>query len=186
MIIGISGRKGSGKSSAARAILHEYGPAVCVELDFALPLKNLCAAVFGAPVRALWGSEQEKCEIIERLGMSGRQLLQSVGQGFREIYPDVWTELWMKEALARLEHSRMIVAADVRYPNEIGAVRALGGRVIRLERRIDDDGHRSECELDKVDRKLFDLVVPAEAGLDEMNEAILGRVAEWWMADGGR
>lgn len=48
------------------------------------------------------------------------------------IAPDVWTRLTL--AGASLREGRSVVIDDVRFPNEVVAIRALGGIVVRIER----------------------------------------------------
>jgi hypothetical protein len=54
------------------------------------------------------------------------------------IAPDLWLAAWNREARRRLaEGEPAIVNDSVRFENEAAAIRALGGRVIRLEGRRD-------------------------------------------------
>jgi len=56
--------------------------------------------------------------------------MQALGQGRERIHPDFWVRLWEREAA---RHA-LVVADDVRYPNEAAAIRAAGGMIVRIAR----------------------------------------------------
>ena len=72
-----------------------------------------------------------------------RPLLQKIGQQFRDIRPSVWIDLLIAEANKLSEEFRMnnvegcLVCDDVRFPNELDALREDGWFLIRLE--VDDE-----------------------------------------------
>ena len=59
------------------------------------------------------------------------------------------------------EQSELAIVPDVRFPNEVEAIKQAGGAVIRLERSTLNDGHESETALDKenFDWGNFDFVI---------------------------
>lgn len=96
-------------------------------------------------IRAQWPADQEK----PPTGfMTGRQVMQVWGtEVFRRAYPDCHVHA----TLAALAESTadIAVVADVRFPNEVRALRQAGGKVIRLTRNpFPDDSHPSETSLD--------------------------------------
>lgn len=153
MIIGLTGRKRSGKSTAARYLVenHEF-----TELSFAEPLKRMALAVDprvgpeSDPVRlseavGVWGWEEAKDRFPEV-----RRFLQRLGtEGVRDILgEDLWVEqvhnqLWDLD----LNHTSIVIA-DVRFENEARLIRDWGGVVVEIQRRGDDpeerDPHASE------------------------------------------
>ena len=82
-----------------------------------------------------------------------RRLLQKGGtEGGRDIFgQDVWVDTWMRNVDALLDEEGDACVSDMRFLNEAGAVRAMGGQVWRVYRPDTGPGeHRSENELDRI------------------------------------
>ena len=126
-VLGFAGRKGAGKSTAAAAIAAAVAEAG--RLDFADPLKGMLAA-FGLSDAQLYGDAKEKP--LDWLDVTPRRLMQTLGTewGRELIHPDLWVRLWELRALDALRsRAPVVLVADVRFVNELAAVRRLGGRV---------------------------------------------------------
>ena len=140
MIIGICGFIGSGKDTIADYLvnLHHFR-----RESFANSLKDAVAHVFGWDRTLLEGRTKHSREWrekrddwwSERLGMeiTPRFILQQWGTEVcrRGFHDDIW--------IASLENKLRnttddVVITDCRFPNEIRAIRAAGGRVIRVVR----------------------------------------------------
>jgi hypothetical protein len=164
MIVGISGKKGSGKNTSARYIIERYGG---YELAFADPLKRLARDLirdyFGEDVDP-WADKTPKV----------RRFLQVLGTDlFRAYGDDVWVKAGMRQVVRDLGTGRVIgtaVFTDVRFPNEANAILDAGGVVlrcevaesIRRERLVAlygdaalDDNHPSETALDDFARQII-------------------------------
>lgn len=131
IVLGISGRAGAGKTTFARMVLEEirfpgdFGGRI---LPFAEPVKDI-ARQMG------WDGKKDA---------KGRRLLQLLGTecGRECIGPDVWVDAWSDEVDLVRDRVRtnavdgvvVLVADDVRFPNEARAVRERGGIVIEIER----------------------------------------------------
>src|SRR5437868_1800318 len=74
MLIGIVGRKGVGKDTAADFICREYG---FMKMAFAGPLKEICRILFGFNDEQLNGELKEIID--EGWGVSPRRALQFIG-----------------------------------------------------------------------------------------------------------
>lgn len=166
MIIGISGKKGSGKSTVGRYLEEQGG---FLKISFADPLKKICADLFGIPISVLNGSEELKntpIEIADGTRLIPRKVMQDVGARMREIWPECWVAAWKAQVRATwMQGCRPIVVDDVRYPNEVDAIHRLGGVVVRLTRNPNaGDAHESEIALDGFDRfdAVFDNVILGE------------------------
>lgn len=140
MIIGICGFIGSGKDTIADYLvnLHHFR-----RESFANSLKDAVAQVFGWDRTMLEGRTKQAREWREvrdewwstRLGMeiTPRLVLQKWGtevcrQGFHD-------DIWIAALENKLRHSQDdVVISDCRFPNEIAAIRAAGGQVIRVVR----------------------------------------------------
>jgi hypothetical protein len=72
-----------------------------------------------------------------------RQALQFIGDGFRSIKDEIWIEM-----LLRIDHKSLIIS-DVRYKNELLAVRERGGKNILIYRPgfINNDPNDSESQI---------------------------------------
>ena len=129
-VIGLSGKAGSGKTTAATFLnkTHRYA-----RLKFADPMKDMARAL-GLCDEHLEGNLKEKpCELLG--GKSPRYLLQTLGTewGRNLMDQDFWVRIWTRKAIGLLSDHGKLVVDDVRYQNEANAVRALGGVIIRLE-----------------------------------------------------
>lgn len=91
--------------------------------------------------------------------------------------PDIWVEalsLTIERSLADV-----IVIPDVRFINEVHALKSLNGesiavKLVRLKRRPEgcDDIHASERDLDGLPDDAFDIVVPAEVTVEKQLEIV--------------
>lgn len=123
-IVGIKGRAGSGKSTAARHLVEEHG---YVRVAFAAPLRRLLAGL-GLNEEELNGSLKEK-PCAKLAGQTPRAAMQVIGSALRALDPDFFVKL--HERAAR-EIEEPVVVDDCRYPNEAAYVRRFGGPVIEV------------------------------------------------------
>jgi hypothetical protein len=146
MIIGICGFQGSGKDTIADYLCNIYG---FKRDSFAATLKDAVAAVFGWDRELLEGRTRESRAWREqvdawwanRLNMpdlTPRLVLQLWGTEVarKAFHDDTWIAS-LENKLARAHND--IVITDVRFPNEIQAVRDAGGIVIRVVRGPEPD-----------------------------------------------
>jgi hypothetical protein len=196
VIIGISGKKGSGKDTVAdycigQLPVHEYGST----LAFADALKELYADYcLGREIH--WGllNKQSFKKQEHICGKTHRQMLQEIGVAMRGIWPDIWVHRWNKiyDDLCSLDD--VCFVPDVRFSNEVKKIQDLGGKVLRLTRTPHDDQHESETALDEMEKATvnnysasmtlntsrFDHVLDnSDMGVDEANEAAWGIIRGW-------
>jgi len=141
MIIGICGFIGSGKDTIADYLvnLHHFR-----RESFANTLKDAVAQVFGWDRTMLEGRTKQAREWREqvdpwwaqRLGiphLTPRWILQQWGtEVCRKNFHD---DIWIASLENKLRNSRDdVVISDCRFPNEIRAIRAAGGIVVRVVR----------------------------------------------------
>ena len=159
MIVGLTGRAGSGKDSVGAILCKEYGAR---SLSFAAPLKRLCMDQFGLTheqVNTLEGKETPDPRWISAEGKARtpREILQLVGtEGFRAVDPSFWVKRAMAEAMLLVrDGAPVVVFTDVRFPNECAAIRDAGGFVLRLVKSdgpgTAQGGHASEAQVDALD-----------------------------------
>lgn len=141
MIIGIAGFQGSGKDTIADYLCNIYG---FKRDSFAATLKDAVSAIFGWDRELLEGRTTESRKWREtvdewwanRLGMPGltpRLVLQKWGT---EVARKAWhDDTWIASLENKLNRAHNdIVITDVRFPNEIKAIKDAGGIVIRVVR----------------------------------------------------
>jgi hypothetical protein len=143
MIIGIAGRKGSGKSTVADKLCEVNA----CRLSFAGPLKLMTRQLLrclGTSEYDIHDMEHDKEQIVPALGISYRVILQTLGTEWgRNLHSNIWL-LCAGHSVLTCE-SDHIVFDDVRFGNEADFIRSNGGLVIHLMRvtgLLDD--HASE------------------------------------------
>lgn len=168
MIIGITGKKGSGKSSAAAWLVDQDYRV----MSFAEPLKAMVRLLMkrvGISTVDIEHYEQNKETYIVEIGCSYRVLCQSLGtQWGREVNKSLWL-ICARHAL-KFNHGSHVVFDDVRFDNEADFIRDQGGLIIHLMRpsSVVDD-HESERGVKFVEG---DALVINEGSLDQL----LGRI----------
>lgn len=137
MIIGITGKAGSGKDTVADFLCVERGYS---KYSWAAPIKAALAAMgFPEPT-----DRDLKEAVIPGLGVSWRHLAQTLGTewGRKQVHPDLWV------MLAAHRMTERTVVADVRFENEAAMIREKGGFILHLVGRQADlgghAGHESE------------------------------------------
>lgn len=140
MIIGLTGKKGCGKSTVGRIIAEEWGYGI---KSFATPIKLMLSAM-GLTDDELYKPEKKE-EIIPEFGKSPRELMQLLGTEFGRTL--VSQNIWVASLEKHLEHGQNYVVDDVRFANEAAMIRANDGIVVRVVRGLDDepDEHISEA-----------------------------------------
>lgn len=134
LLIGLTGRARSGKSTAAE---HLVGTYLLEHYAFADPLRDGLMAIFNLDPTDFEGDRKE--QPLAWLGCSPRQLMQSMGTEWARntLHPDVWVKLaeqnldYMTKALGAVIG---FVVSDVRFENEAHLIRRRGGIVIHIGR----------------------------------------------------
>jgi hypothetical protein len=156
MIIGTGHVARAGKDTAAEGLIRDLG---YQRMSFAAPLKEL--ALKADPlitsatrtVNTQAGHGRLKWTV---QGLGGwdaakdtypevRKFLQNLGLGAREVFGE---DFWVDMALKQAERYENVVFTDVRFINEADAIKAAGGKVVRIDRPgFVAAGHVSETEL---------------------------------------
>jgi len=185
-ILGLSGKKQSGKDTFGKQIQkiwrsdklglngNHLAPLImddCCLFAFADELKQAAAKYFRIDIELMYGTDKDKnslthikwtafpIKIVRKQTadeyMTVRQVLQFWGSNImRAIYGNVWVDCTMDNI--NKYSAAVSVLTDVRFPNEVEAIKKAGGRVIRLTRNPLDDQHESETALD--DYSSFDVI----------------------------
>lgn len=150
MIIGISGKRGVGKSLMAGYISAGWK---FRKLSFADALKLSCMGDFNFTREHLWGNLKEAP--FQGYAWTPRDYMIKKGQFMRYYDPDFWVNQWRKQYESGTNPD--VVIDDLRYKNEAKYVTSRGGIIIRLNRykthnklarikRFETD--ESECQMD--------------------------------------
>jgi len=149
MIISLSGKKLSGKSSVATYLVEKHG---FVEVSWAYPLKEIIGKLLFRFTHAQMYDPIEKEIVDPRWEMSPREVLQVVGTDlFRTNFmDDFWVRIGFETIKEEIAKGNNVVISDTRFPNEVKAIESLGGKIIRMKRSdmVSADTHSSESSLD--------------------------------------
>ena len=159
-IIGLGYNVRSGKDTAANALVRDLG---YYRIAFADKLKELAyesnpivttnvqvvnistgAGHLKHVVGGMGGWEQAKDSY-----PLAREFLQNLGLAARQVFGE---DFWVDQALSGIDPAKNYVISDVRFVNEVDAIKAAGGIVIHVDRKLQRTaGHVSETELDDYD-----------------------------------
>lgn len=194
MLIGLSGKKRSGKDVVADYLVKEYS---FVKVSFAEPLKEMLYAL--NPIVEVdvnfWDHEETEVRVrglVDELGWEQakdhypeiRQLLQRLGTeaGRNVLGENVWVDLAMRRAGELYGDHPGVVIPDMRFVNEFDAVVNAGGYTVRIHRPglTSTDTHPSETALDRIEGWHFMLdndgtIQDLHERTDEMLTSIRGR-----------
>ena len=168
MIIGLSGKKGSGKTTVANMLL-EYFPNHEI-VGFADKLKQVLSLLTGMPGLSLTHQSVKQMPLPKEWqsdlpgDLTYRKALQFIGtELFRnQFHPDTWVNALFADYKS---HKNWIVH-DVRFPNEMARIKANNGIMVRIIRNgVEEDSHESETALD---RAQFDFVIENHYDLEHL------------------
>jgi Deoxynucleotide monophosphate kinase len=160
-VVGITGKARAGKDSVASWFEKRVFAA---RESFAYPMKIALADMLGTTYDEMWGDAVDKEAVLPGLGVSRRQLAQTIGTewGREEIGKITGDkDWWIKLAAARMARAfdevdePLFVISDVRFENEAAFVRKHG--VLFHVRRDGADGnvglagHKSEGGIEVLD-----------------------------------
>lgn len=161
MIIGFVGFIGSGKDTAADYLVNFHG---FRRDSFANTLKDAVSAVFGWDRVLLEGRTKQAREWREQIDLwwserldmpklTPRWVLQYWGtEVCRKAFHD---DIWIASLENKLRNSKdNIVISDVRFPNEIQAIHAAGGKVIRIKRGSEPEWYEDALNFNEGDRNM--------------------------------
>jgi len=181
LVIGLSGKKGSGKDTIADNLVHSHG---FKQIALADALKDACHAIFGTPItndlkrdRTLYdkrfvvpviGKRKKDDHVIRWTTMTVREILQQFGtECCRAWMRDIWiAACWTR--IVRSDEDRIVIS-DVRFLNEVWFLQQLGvasvWKVIRPKMK-QVDKHASENDLSRF--RKFDVTIKNDGSIERL------------------
>lgn len=145
MLIGICGLIGSGKDTIASHLIKYHG---YERYSWATPLKDITATLFGWDRNMLEGTTPEDRLMREQVDMYWSEELNS-----KEKFGSYWTprfalqhigtevmrnslhqDIWVLAGMQRIGGKPNVVIPDTRFPNEIAAIKRMGGKIWMVQR----------------------------------------------------
>ena len=139
-------------------------------------------------VALTWGIDRIKLEdrgfknsIIPQLGITWRKIMQLEGEKMREINKDYWVNALFSDYSdfynsmfsvrnGYKEPKNKWIITDVRFPNEVKAIKDRGGIVIRVNRNTSElSNHESETALDNAK---FDYIIDNNSDIRSLIEKV--------------
>lgn len=166
--------------------------------NFADGLKWVCFNLFGLTYEQLHGTTEEKesateykCEQIIQLlpkalkpkvekdaCLTAREFQQTMGDIMRWIDDGCFVKSCIQRILT--DQCPFAIITDVRRPEEVEAIKAVGGKVIFLTRKEHNDTHRIENGFDGVDKSIFDAVIDNRScSIQDKNTELYKEVHDW-------
>lgn len=180
ILIGISGKKGTGKDLLASYLTKKHG---FVNIPFAGELKAAVRRDFNLTIEHTDGKlKEESTELRKDLVMiteenewhttwTPREIMIAYGQFFRQFD----TNYWVKKTFDKIQQIKLfqsygsdarISISDVRFRNEANYIKEQGGYLVRLERfpelNIYKEQSKDISETDLDDYRDFDFVINSE------------------------
>lgn len=188
MLIGISGKIKSGKDTVAQIIIEQFRQdGIHFEVrKFADKLKQITCLMTGCRREDLEDQDFKSQPIGEEWGgLTYRSFMQLLGtEAMRnEVHEDAWVNALFADykpinfngTFSNIETSTSIypnwIITDVRFPNEVKAIKERGGMLIRVNRDLYRGlEHVGETLLDDYDG--FDLVIDNNGTLEDLRNKL--------------
>jgi hypothetical protein len=187
-VIGIAGKKRSGKDTIARVIRNIKPESFTYHMS--KPLKKSCAILFDLDNSQL--HEENKDVLDHRWGLTPRQIFQKLGTDFlRNAYDPqffiIHLDYFLKSNNARLfygaSNKDFVIIPDIRFQNEVDYIKEKWeGKVIRVVRDFGfDDPHPSEREI--LNLKNIDYEIDNNSSLYDLNNSAYKFMNKYYNTD---
>jgi len=146
MIIAFTGKKNSGKSTAANYLVEHHNFEL---IQFKAVLVDMVRAMGLTEAEINGHLKEVPCALL--CGQTPRHAMQTIGTewGRDIIHADIWTNIWE----SRAREFDNVVVDDCRFINEAEVVEKLGGVIVRVERDQEETAgatHASETEMNNI------------------------------------
>jgi len=179
-IVAFTGKKGSGKDTAAQALLRR---GTWDHINFADKLKEVCKIAYGLTPNEMKDPKLKQKQLDRWPFKSPRELMQEIAQIWRDRYPEIWVIGWYRTIkLNRIYRAdEGVVVTDLRYPNEVEVLRDKKAIIIKIVRPdLEDDefsSHESESYFDQIEA---DITITNDGTIESLHNkvtaSLLGKV----------
>ena len=174
-LIGITGRAGAGKDTAA-SIIKQFLYSDYSLYTLAGPLKAGCSLLFGWTMDQL--EDREFKEAIDpKWGFSPRRAMQLLGTEYgRTLREDLWVHMAQVQLDSPLTTG--LIVTDVRFENEAEFIRKNGGTVVHISRpgaTIAENTHASEAGVKFADG---DVRIDNSGSFDDLRDALISALVK--------
>lgn len=175
-VIGLAGKKHSGKDTVGEYLVKEHG---FVRVAFADTVKEACKIIFGFTDEQVYGDLKETVD--DYWNITPRKILQTVGTDLFRIElpnkcPNISNDIWIKSVDKQIKNllekgQKKIVITDVRFQNEFDYIKQNNGFVWKITRPsiTNKDKHKSE---NMVDLMLCDAEITNDGTINELHNKI--------------
>jgi len=185
MIIGVSGKIGSGKDSFANYLIKyvkENYDILFENKKYAYNLKKIVSILTGVSMEDVL-SREGKLKYLPEWNMTVGEMQQKLGT--EAVRNNIHQDAWVLSLFGTYSEDKFWVITDVRFKNEAEIIKKKGGIIVRLNGdpekcRLNDNRsmeHPSETELDDYDG--FDYIfdnVPPISNLENFVEEIINDI----------
>lgn len=171
MIVGLTGKKQSGKTTAS-LMLQSRG---FIRMGFSDPIKRMLRELELGDAEITGHLKELPSPLL--LGKTSRWAQQSLGMWGREqIDPRLWVAHWDRRACDVVDHGGSVVCDDIREQLEANAVRRLGGVVIRITR----NGNQGPVDNHPTENQEFaaDITIENNSTVEALHRALAAHLFE--------
>lgn len=155
MIVGLSGKRGVGKTAAAKHFEKRYS---FVRVSFAAELRRMARVLMPFTEADLTDTHKKEAKF-DKYEWTPRDFMIRFGEFMRYHDP----EYWLDQVFDKLDTKKDYVIDDMRFKNEYEAVKKLGGLTMRIERYEKDNPFGKDLDIASekdLDDAQFDFTVP--------------------------
>lgn len=178
ILIGISGKKTSGKTTCAE-IIKELFPDKTIIINFSDAVKESLKVIFDFSDSELYGDDKEK--VNEFWNITPREVMQfyatdlmrnQLSKRFETISTNLWVKCVEKKIIKLLNKDVIVIIADLRFMNEYEMIKKYNGITLRINRNNTEiyDKHQSEIELDNVE---FDYNISNNSTIEDLIKNVI-------------
>lgn len=185
-ILGIHGKKGSGKNTVANIVLEGMtDPKLVAVAAYATRLKDLCFLIFNVPYPHFEDHTLKDVPLPGNKGKTPRQMMTTVADLMKEFCGQDYFVDVVRHRYERVkEDGLLFIVTDVRFENEASWIREEGGMILHVQRPSLglSDEHNSEKG---ILLRMHDRVVVNDGSMDSLRGNVLDFMTEWIGPDFG-
>ena len=191
VIIGISGKLNSGKNTFEKILREKLIEKTKEQVDtyaFADPIKRIAMIMYPQiQPEDVWGPSENRSKVIEGYvnpetggPLIVRDVLTIIGKLGRKTNRNIWVNSTIAEITRNSLHNKNVLIADVRFIEELKAIEAFGGHVVRIIRPSVKNTSTDESEINLDDFTDFYMFVENNT-LEDLNtsaDLLLHKICE--------